>query len=233
MTFVLLSFGIWNLESGTKHSGLLITFEGMEGSGKSTLISRLASLLRSRGIETAVTREPGGTSLGEKLRKILLDPAGSQLCSMGELFLYAADRAQHIEEVIKPALAENRTVLCDRFSDATAAYQGYGRGISLDIISVVDREARNGITPDLTVLLDLPPEEGLRRVRSRNEQYGSKTETRMDDEQPAFHHKVREGYLALSAGEPDRFLILNAMDKPEELAQQVMQELEKRFPHVF
>jgi len=214
-------------------SGIFITFEGMEGSGKSTLIFNLAALLRNRGIGTAVTREPGGTSLGGELRKILLDPAGSQLCSMGELFLYAADRAQHIEEIIKPALAEKKIVLCDRFSDATAAYQGYGRGISLEIIRAVDREARNGITPDLTVLLDLPPEEGLKRVRSRHEQSGSNTETRMDDEQPEFHRKVREGYLAISAGEPDRFLILNAMDKPEELASQAIQELERRFPHVF
>jgi dTMP kinase len=152
---------------------------------------------------------------------------------MGELFLYAADRAQHIEEIIKPALAENKIVLCDRFSDATAAYQGYGRGISLEIIRAVDREARNGITPDLTVLLDLPPEEGLKRVRSRNEQSGSNTETRMDDEQPEFHRKVREGYLAIFAGEPDRFLILNAMDRPEKLTSQAIQELERRFPHVF
>jgi dTMP kinase len=221
------------LKSGIKHTGLFITFEGMEGSGKSTLISNLTALLQSRGIEPVVTREPGGTSLGGELRKILLDPAGSELCSMGELFLYAADRAQHIEEVIKPALAENRTVLCDRFSDATAAYQGYGRGVSLEVISVVDREARDGVTPDLTVLLDLPPEEGLKRVRSRNERSGSTTETRMDDEQPAFHRKVREGYLALSAREPDRFLILNAMARPDELASQVIQELERRFPNVF
>lgn len=214
-------------------SGIFITFEGMEGSGKSTLIALLADTFEKKGIEVAVTREPGGTWLGKSLRKILLDPAGVPPCPLGELFLYAADRAQHVEEKIKPSLNENRVVLCDRFSDATAAYQGYGRGISLDTISLIDREARGGTTPDLTVLLDLPPEVGLRRARSRNELSGDVTETRMDDELPAFHRKVREGYLAISVGEPERFLVLDATKKPEELASSVMQELERRFPHVF
>ena len=214
-------------------SGLFITFEGMEGSGKSTLISLLKDRLRDRGVKAAVTREPGGTPLGKNLRKILLDPAEAPPCSLGELFLYAADRAQHIEEIIKPLLKQARVVLCDRFSDATAAYQGYGRGISLETINVIDREARNGISPDFTVLLDLPPEEGLKRVRSRNEQSGANIESRMDDELPEFHRKVREGYLAIFAGDPDRFLVLDAMDKPDELAAKVIQELERRFPHVF
>lgn len=221
------------MESEIKHTGLFITFEGMEGSGKTTLISLLAEMLKDRGVKITVTREPGGTFFGKRLRRILLDPAGSSLCSTSELFLFAADRAQHVEEIIKPSLAENRVVLCDRFSDATAAYQGYARGISLETISSVDGEARNGVAPDLTVLLDLPPEEGLKRVRSRHERTGDDTETRMDDELPAFHRKVRNGYLAISDGEPDRFMILNAMEKPEELASQVIQELERRFPHVF
>jgi len=211
--------------------GIFITFEGIEGSGKSTLVSQLALLLKDIGIDPLITREPGGTVLGRELRAILLNPAGAHIQPLSELFLYAADRAQHVREVIRPALDRGRTVLCDRFSDATAAYQGYGRGIPQETIRSADALAREGLVPDLTVLLDLPPEEGLGRAKSRNAREAAGAETRMDDEQPEFHGKIREGYLDLAGQEPDRFLVLDASNRPEDLASRVLAEFRERFPN--
>lgn len=213
--------------------GIFITFEGIEGSGKSTLVSRLALLLKGTGMDPLVTREPGGTALGRKLRAVLLNPAGVHIHPLSELFLYAADRAQHIQEVIRPALDRGRTVFCDRFSDATAAYQGYGRGLALETIRSADALARGGLVPDLTVLLNLPTEEGLERARSRNTREGAGAETGMDDEPPEFHRKVHEGYLDLARQAPDRFLILDASNHPEELASRVLAEFRERFPNAF
>ncbi len=218
---------------GISMRGIFITFEGIEGSGKSTLVSQLALLLKNKGIDPLITREPGGTALGRELRAILLNPAGADIQPLSELLLYAADRAQHIREVIGPALDEGKTVLCDRFSDATAAYQGYGRGIPLETIRSADGLAREGRIPDLTVLLDLPPDEGLERARSRNARDGAGAETRMDDEQPEFHRKVREGYLDLARQQPDRFLILDASNRPEHMASRVLTVFMERFPHAF
>ena len=209
--------------------GILITFEGIEGSGKSTLITLVADALIKKGLDTAITREPGGTDLGVSLRKILLDPEGAAISPMAELLLYAADRAQHLNDLVEPALKERKVVLCDRFSDATEAYQGSGRGLSMDMVRAVDECARGGLSPDLTVLLDLPPEVGLARARKRNLNGYTSEETRFDDEELAFHERVREGYLAISGREPERFLILDGMASPGDLALKVMEELENRF----
>jgi dTMP kinase len=212
-------------------SGLFITFEGIEGSGKTTLIKRLVDTLSYMGADIRITREPGGSVLGTSIRKILLTPESDGLSDTAELMLFAADRAQHITEVIVPALNHNMIVLCDRFSDATTAYQGYARGIPLPVIEAVDTAARQGIEPDLTVLLDLPVEVGLPRALSRNEEGGAE-EARIDNEDMAFHQRVRTGYLAISDKEKHRFLVLDATNEPARLEQQVISELKKRFPHV-
>ncbi|MFV2082173.1 MAG: dTMP kinase [bacterium] len=209
--------------------GILVTFEGIEGSGKSTLITLVSDAFKQIGVEQFVTREPGGTDLGKSLRKVLLDPQGVDITPLAELFLYAADRAQHINEVLLPAIKAGKAVLCDRFSDATEAYQGYGRSIPLKIVKAVIDQAREGLIPDLTVLLDLPPAKSLVRVRKRNIRNSSTDETRFDDEELAFHERVREGYLAISGREPERFLILDGMASPDDLARKVMEELENRF----
>ncbi len=209
--------------------GILVTFEGIEGSGKSTLITLVSDAFKQIGVEQFVTREPGGTDLGKSLRKVLLAPQGADITPLAELFLYAADRTQHINEVLLPAIKAGKAVLCDRFSDATEAYQGYGRGIPLKIVKAVIDQAREGLIPDLTVLLDLPPAKSLVRVRKRNIRNSLTDETRFDDEELAFHERVREGYLAISGREPERFLILDGMASPDDLARKVMEELENRF----
>jgi dTMP kinase len=222
------------LESGINNirdkRGIFITFEGIEGSGKSTLLYNVAAALRRTGLDPVMTREPGGTSLGVALRKVLLNPDMENIGSMAELMLFAADRAQHVSEVILPALDSCQIVLCDRYSDATAAYQGYGRGIPIDVITSVDNRARGGAIPDMTVLLDLPVEEGLRRARSRNDEAPDNSESRIDEEEAAFHRKVREGYLTLARKDPERFLVLDAMNEPDRLEELVMDEFRSRFP---
>lgn len=212
-------------------SGLFVTFEGIEGSGKTTLIQRLVDTLSYMGVNIRITREPGGSILGSSIREILLAPDNQGLSDTAELMLFAADRAQHITEVIAPALERNMIVLCDRFSDATTAYQGYGRGLPLPMIEAVDAAARQGIEPDLTVLLDLPVEVGLPRALTRNQGDGGR-EARIDNEDKTFHERVRQGYLDLAQGAPERFLVLDATGDPARLEQQVLREIRKRFPDV-
>jgi dTMP kinase len=194
-----------------------ITFEGIEGSGKSTQISRLLQYLTEQRRPVTLTREPGGTPIGDQVRKVLLDPANRLLDPTAELLLYAASRAQHLREVIRPALAEGRIVLCDRFSDATLAYQGYGRGLSVPVIRELDRIVTTGLRPALTVLLDLPAEIGLGRARGRNASEGLHSEARFENEDLVFHNRVRDGYLQLAAQEPGRIRIVNAARSPEEI----------------
>jgi dTMP kinase len=197
--------------------GAFITFEGIEGSGKSTQISRLLHYLTELRRPVRLTREPGGTPIGDQVRKVLLDPASRLLDPTAELFLYAASRAQHLREVILPSLAEGRVVLCDRFSDATLAYQGYGRGLSVPVIRELDRIVTAGLQPTLTVLLDLPAEIGLGRARGRNASQGLHGEARFENEDLAFHNRVREGYLQLADQEPGRIRVVSADRPPEEV----------------
>lgn len=210
--------------------GLFITFEGIEGSGKSTLLYNVAAAMRRSGHDPVMTREPGGTSLGVALRKVLLDPEMEKICSMAELMLFAADRAQHVEQVILPALEAGQIVLCDRYSDATIAYQGHGRGLPIEDITAVDRQARKGTAPHMTVLLDLPVQTGLLRARARNDEASDSSESRIDEEEMAFHKRVGEGYLMLAGSQPERFLVLDATEKPERLEELVMAEIRSRFP---
>ena len=186
-----------------------ITFEGIEGCGKSTQLQLLARKLVARTAGVTVTREPGGCAIADQIRSILLDAGNSALTSLAELFLYAAARAQHVTEVIQPALAAGRTVLCDRFTDATLAYQGYGRRLDLATISRLNEQATAGTVPNLTVLIDCPVETGLERAFARiNSSHGAREE-RFELESVQFHQRVREGYLTLAAAEPDRFLIID------------------------
>jgi dTMP kinase len=197
--------------------GVFITFEGIEGSGKSTQIVLLANYLASHKKSVTLTREPGGTEIGDQIRKILLDPANKMLNPRAELLLYAAARAQHLEELVRPDLEAGKTVLCDRFSDATLAYQGYGRGLDADMIRALDRMVTAGLRPDLTVLLDIDAAAGLSRARGRNNRRGLEAEARFENEELAFHERVRQGYLTLAKNEPGRFRVVEANAAPDEV----------------
>ena len=190
---------------------MFITLEGIEGSGKTTQIGHLAEYLRSRGRQCVFTREPGGTAIGTKIRSILLDPASKNMVPQAELLLYLADRAQHIQTVIEPALAGGKTVLCDRFFDATVVYQGYARQLDVDFIRHLHELLFQGLTPALTLLLDLSPRIGLSRAWKQLDN-GQRTggESRFEEEKLAFHQKVRSGYLELARLEPERIRVVDA-----------------------
>ena len=190
---------------------MFISFEGIEGSGKSTQIEYAGDFLKKRGIDCCVTREPGGTDIGRRIRAILLDPRNVNLDPLAELLLYMADRAQHLSQIIKAALIENRTVLCDRYFDATVAYQGHARGLDMEMITQLHRQAFENLKPDFTFLLDLDPAEGLARAWQQiDEGDREAAETRFEEEKIAFHEKVREGYLNLVRQEPERFVVIDA-----------------------
>ena len=205
-------------------SGFFITFEGTEGTGKSTQASLLGGELRRRGRGVVLTREPGGTRLGDELRKILLGPAHGNLSVMTELFLYMADRAQHMTEVIAPSLREGKIVICDRFADATVAYQGYARGIPREQIEALNSAATSGRYTDLTLLLDLQDvAAGLCQALRRNREEGLEgTEDRFEREERAFHCRVRDGYRAVAEAEPDRFTVLSAALPVDELHRRIL-----------
>jgi dTMP kinase len=190
---------------------MFITLEGIEGSGKTTQIGRLVKYLEGRGIECVATRQPGGTLIGETIRSILLDPANSGLKPMTELLLYMADRSQHIFELIKPCLEAGKTVVCDRYFDATLVYQGFARGLSIELIGQLHELLFDDLKPDVTVLLDLSPQVGLERAwQQLNTGQRSGDESRFEAETVTFHEKVRAGYLELARLDPDRFRIIDA-----------------------
>jgi dTMP kinase len=199
-----------------------ITFEGGDGSGKTTQLKDLESHLTARGRSCLSTREPGGTSLGELIRQVLLEVGKQPITSPTELFLYLADRAQHIHEVIIPALEQGKIVLCDRHTDSTLAYQGYGRGIDLGLLSSLNDIASQGIKPDLTLLFDCPVEIGLSRTAQRQAQTASgRNEDRFEREKIEFHERVRVGFLELARAEPHRFRIIDAARSAEEVRQEI------------
>lgn len=189
---------------------LLITFEGPEGAGKSTQLARLAARLSGLGVPHLVTREPGGTDLGTRVRAVLLDPELS-IDPLPEFLLYSASRAQLVREVIRPALTRGEVVLCDRYADSSLAYQGAGRGLDGALLETVTQEATGGLRPDLTVLLDLDPAVGLARAAARGQP------DRLERADLSFHTRVRAGFLALAVREPGRFLTLDAGRSPDEL----------------
>jgi dTMP kinase len=197
---------------------MFITLEGIEGSGKTTQIGRLVKYLEARKIECVATRQPGGTLIGENIRSILLDPANSGLKPTTELLLYMADRAQHIFELIKPCLDEGKTVVCDRYFDATLVYQGFARGLSIELIGHLHKLMFDDLKPDVTLLLDLSPQLGLERAwQQLNAGQRSDDESRFEAETVAFHEKVRAGYLELARLEPDRFSIVDAAQTQDQV----------------
>lgn len=204
--------------------GAFITFEGADGSGKSTQVRLLAERLRTRGIPFLTTREPGGTSAGLAIRALVLEPRTPSLAPESELLLYAADRAQHVRETLLPAIDGGRVVLCDRYADATLAYQGYGRGLDLQLIAELNRIATRGLVPDLTLVFDLDVDEASRRLTIRS---GVETPTRFDLEAREFHERVRRGYLLLARSEPDRFVVLDASRTIDEIASEVDSAVER------
>jgi dTMP kinase len=204
-----------------------ITFEGGDGSGKTTQILALARYLRERGRACLLTREPGGTSLGEMIRQVLVQAGDHEIAPSTELFLYLADRAQHVSEVIEPAIAAGKLVLCDRFTDSTLAYQGYGRGIDLKQLRQFNDTADRGVRPDLTFLLDCPVEQGLARTMGRPIQPGQPQEDRFEREEIEFHRKVRTGFLELARAEPGRFRIIDASRSEAEVAADICRVIDR------
>lgn len=205
--------------------GLFITFEGGDGSGKTTQLRILAQRLRDEGRDVVETVEPGGTAIGQQIRKILLSPENTALHARAELLLYFASRAQNVEQVIRPALEAGSIVLCDRFTDSTLVYQGSGRGLDASIVRDLDRVACQGLKPDVTVLIDIDLETSLARARRRNERTGS-DESRLDDESAAFHARVRDGYKALAASEPRRFRMIDGRATQQEVAARIQEALQ-------
>jgi dTMP kinase len=196
---------------------LFITFEGLDGSGKSTHLERIARRLEERGVACTTTREPGGTELGAAIRKVFLDRRFRQVDGVVELLLVFASRRQHLLEVIEPALAAGRHVLCDRFTDSTYAYQGWARGVPVETIEQVDRLSTGGRRPDRTLLFDLPAAAARRRGRSNVRRRSGQID-RLDAETLAFYEKVREGFLALARREPERFRPIDSSGAPAETA---------------
>lgn len=190
---------------------MFVTFEGVEGCGKSTQAKRVRQWLQeTKKRRVLLSREPGGTAVGRTLRSLLLDAANNHLCARAELFLYLADRAQHVQEVLKPALEAGIDVLVDRFADSTLVYQGFGRGLDLHLLQGLNELALDNLKPDLTFVLDLPPEIGLDRARSRNGRDGTdRSEGRFEAESLDFHSRIREGYLELASREQERIKVVD------------------------
>jgi len=218
--------------------GRFITLEGIEGAGKSTVAAALATALRARGITVVATREPGGTPLAERLREVVLQRGEETLSPQAETLLMFAARAVHVDNLIRPALARGAWVLCDRYTDATRAYQGGGRGVATPFIETLSRETVGGLTPDLTLLLDLPVETGLQRAHARRRAKGATggeggehgdLPDRFEAEEVVFFERVRERYLAIAAAEPQRVRILEATLPPAALLDAAMDALQPLF----
>lgn len=215
--------------------GCFITFEGIEGCGKTTQIRFLSENLQKCGHITVLTREPGGCQIADKIRSILLDAENSAMTPLTELLLYAAARSQHVTEIILPACQDNKIVLCDRFTDATLAYQGHGRGVGVKTIAMLNEMATAGTFPDITVLLDCPVKIGIDRALARIEA-NSRTdaaadrEERFERESLAFHQRVRDGYLLLAEKEPARFIVVDGSKGVSECAATIFAAVQARLP---
>ena len=203
-----------------KSSGRFITFEGMDGSGKTTQMQRLAARLRGMGRTVLETAEPGGPPISTQIRRILLDSANRELSPTAEILLYFASRAQNVDQWILPALARGEIVLSDRFTDSSLVYQGAGRGLGVETVAALDRIACRGLKPDLTLLVDVDAEAGLERARARNA-LALHRETRLDDESLAFHRRVWEAYRALACAEPERVKIVDGRGSLETIERAV------------
>ena len=209
--------------------GIFISIEGPDGSGKSTQIENIKQFFSDKNMETIYTREPGGTAIGERIREILLDRQCTEMDFMTEAMLYAASRAQHVAQVIKPALAEGKVIVCDRFVDSSIAYQGYGRQLG-DAVRVINEYAVAGCMPDVTFLLKVDPNVGKGRVRSRAAV--GQAEDRLDAEKTAFHEAVFQGYLELEQKYPDRIFGIDASRSIDEIKEDICRKLEEVLKHV-
>lgn len=209
--------------------GVFISIEGPDGSGKSTQIENIKKFFTDRNIEVVFTREPGGTAIGERIRDILLDKNCTEMDSMTEAMLYAASRAQHVAQVIVPALEEGKAVVCDRFVDSSIAYQGYGRKLG-DSVRIINEYAVAGCMPDVTFLLKVDPDTGKGRIRSRAD--NGQAEDRLDAEKIAFHEEVYRGYLALEAEHPQRIVGIDAGRSIEEIKADIFLKLEEILDYV-
>jgi len=206
---------------------LFITFEGVEGSGKTTQIRRLERYLTQKGIPCVITREPGGCPISEGVRKILLHPDHREMAPLTELLLYEAARAQHVEEVIAPFLKKGTVVISDRFSDASTAYQGYGRKVDLRLIETLNRLSSRKIKPDVTFLLDCSSRVGLKRALHRNQTLGQEEEGRFELEKLQFHHRVRKGYLTIAKKELRRFKVIDTRKGEEKVFQEIRKVIDE------
>ncbi|WP_311080872.1 dTMP kinase [Paenibacillus polymyxa] len=209
--------------------GIFITLEGGDGSGKTTMIQRLAKFMEGEGYPVITTREPGGIEISEKIRSIILDPAHTSMDARTEALLYAAARRQHLVEKVKPAIEQGAIVLCDRFVDSSLVYQGFARGIGIEEVASINRFAVDDWEPDATFYLDIEPELGLARI---NASRGAEMD-RLDMESISFHHKVREAYLELARKFPERITIVDASPAPEQVEQVLKDLLKKRFVQNF
>lgn len=213
--------------NGKKGFSLFITFEGIEGSGKTTQIERLKRYLTRRGLLCKVTREPGGPEISEKIRAILLNPKHREMVPISELLLYEASRAQHVHEVIKPLLEKGVVVLSDRFTDSSIAYQGYGRKLDIKFVEKLNRLVSQGIKPDVTFLLDCPFDVGLKRAMRRNVRLRNEKEGRFEKEEMQFHQRVRRGYLSLVKKEPNRIRLIDTRVGEERVFEEIRKIVDK------
>lgn len=220
--------------SSPAQRGRFITFEGLDGCGKSTQLERLATVLRSSGCKVITTREPGGTETGEKIRKLLLDSATVDLSPYAELALMFASRAQHIKEIIRPALAERKIVLCDRFTDSTEAYQGGGRKLGSELVLALHQALCPGMQPELTIFMDSEVRHSVDRARRRNQaraavgNRGEADESRFEQESHAFFERVRNAYLAIAEREPQRVVVVNARGTADETHANIVDIVRRR-----
>lgn len=217
----------------TSHRGKFITFEGLDGTGKSTQIEKLAKALRARGVSVVVTREPGGTETGEKIRHVILDSGTTGLSPTAEMALMFASRAQHIREIIEPAVAEGKIVLCDRFTDSTEAYQGAGRKLGSKAVLELHRILCDDLQPDLTILMDSDVGQSVDRARRRNLKSSKngrsqKDENRFEQESRAFFGRVRNGYLAIARRETDRVVVIDARGTPSQTHAKILELVARR-----
>jgi dTMP kinase len=207
---------------------MFITLEGIEGSGKTTQIRHIVDFFKALGHECVVTKEPGGTRIGEKIRSILLDPENLGIHPLTELLLYSADRVQHLQELILPMKEKGKTVVCDRFYDSTTVYQGVSRGLDMKMVEAVHHLVLGGVKPDLTFVLDLPAETGLARAwKAINSGNRPDKETRFEKEKLIFHEKVRSGYLELARKEPDRFIVVDAAGNELKVRDKILEALDQ------
>ncbi len=212
---------------GKKGFSLFITFEGIEGSGKTTQILRLKRYITRMGLPCKVTREPGGPEISEKIRTILLNPKHRGMVPLSELLLYEASRAQHVHEVIKPLLEKGVVVLSDRFTDSSVAYQGYGRRLDIKFVEKLNRLVTQGLKPDITFLLDCPFDLGLKRAMRRNIRLGNEKEGRFEREEMQFHQRVRRGYLSLAKKEPNRIMVIDTRVGEERVFEEIRKIVDK------